>query len=326
MMLKRTIHAKLIGYVPEFFGRTWYNELAGLVQTSVPMLIGNEIDITLPVYYAPSLPGTTIEYDHAVGEVFQPSFTGAVIANVSAGTSLLKFPISGFGGMVLNNFTLLGQGHFYYVGADGTRYFDYGLDVGNYTVQLAQLPDQPCQICVPGFGFKVRFMQVTTPNPAVSFPDLFLQKGVFLKVYAMGRIIQSPQVVGWNDSNTVAPLSWAQISATGNVSLAGFTTYSGFTSTLDGVDDGVDALQLPAGTYSITFSDVFYQSQTRRIFSVGWNSEQSVDRLTPLCPVGGTIGGCPSNQYFFVPSPIQLASVSKGSLQDLTLTVAEATR
>lgn len=167
---------------------------------------------------------------------------------------------------------LCGQGHFFYVAPTGARYFDYGLDVGNYTAAL------------PEFGFNVHFLQVLS-LPTVSFNDLLLQAGVFLKAIQMATIMQGPKsaVQGWIDSIDVVSLSWAQVQASNG-------TYSHSTPTFDGNYDGVDALFLPAGTYNVTFTDMQYQSQTVTNFPVGWGGSYSLQPPQPLCPTGTT---CP---------------------------------
>ncbi len=268
-----TIRAYTLGYVMQNVnGMQLGNDLTGFSQTSVTLLIANELDITVPIFFSPQTFGQTPEYDHAIGQVFSGSLAGAEMYNVSVGTPTLSFTIFGFGGMILPSISpkMIGQGHFFYVDPTGTRYFDYGLDVGTYTGNM------------PEFGFTVHYLQVAG-LPTVTFSDLFLQQGVFLKVYQMARIMQGPydfsRVAGYTDPPLdTAPLSWAQVQASNS-------TYSRSISTFDGLFEGVGALQLPAGTYTITFSDVQYQSQTVLNFQVQWGGVYSLTPTTPLLPV-----------------------------------------
>jgi hypothetical protein len=126
----------------------------------------------------------------------------------------------------------------------------------------------------------------------VTFTDLLLQQGVFLQVIQMASIMQGPlsQVAGWTDPGfEEAPLSWAQIQATNS-------TFTRSAPTFDGLYEGVGALFLPQGTYSITFSDVQYQSQTGTQqpiltnFAVQWGGSYSLTPQPPLCPTGSTCG------------------------------------
>jgi hypothetical protein len=167
-----------------------------------------------------------------------------------------------------------GQGHLYYVAPDGTRYFDYGLDVDKFSTQI------------PEFGFNKHFMQIS-PSVTVTFDDLLEEKDAFLNVVAMGRIIQGPRenpkalVTGWVTGirvNDTIPLSWVRIEAVNS-------TASRFAPTLDGRYDLQGALNLPAGTYNVTFSVAFYQPQTQVAFAVQWNATYTLlPPLGPLCP------------------------------------------
>jgi len=286
-----TIRAYTLGYVPlRVNGVTSYNELVGFAQVFVALLIGNEIDVTVPIFADPQTLAATREYDHAIGQVFSSRLAGAEMANLSVNTRTLQFQIFGFGAMLLNNYTMLGQGHFFYEAPDGTRYFDYGLDIGNYTAQL------------PEFGFTAHFLQVL-PTPAVQFRDLFLESGVFLKVYAMGKIMQNGLITGWNVNPpwTIAALSWAQVQASNS-------SYFRSVPTFDGQYAGVGALQLPAGVYNVTFSNVLFQSKTKLNFQVQWNGNYSLSPLTPLCPIGGISGTCsaPDLPIYFSLRPCEL--------------------
>ena len=295
-----TMLAYTLGYVRQFpNGISLPNQLVGFGQAFITLFLGNEVDITIPIFNNPQTLTKTSEYDHAIGQVFSGTLFGAETANLTAGISTLQFYIFGFGAMELStpgNLTtcqtgvllrgtlfVCGQGHFYYVAPDGTRYFDYGLDVGTYTAALNQPQSQ--------FGFLTHFLQVS-PLPVVPFSDLFLQQGVFLQVIQMASITEGPKsaVLGFcggtclvNPPSEVTPLSWAQVQASNS-------SYSQAAATADGNYDGVDALFLPAGTYTITFADVQYTSQTVNNFPVQWGGSYSLIPQPPLCP---TAGKCP---------------------------------
>ena len=297
-----TILAYTLGYVRQFpNGIILPNQLVGFGQVFVTLFIANEVDITVPIFANPQTLTKTSEYDHAIGQVFSGPLFGAEMANLTAGTPTLQFNIFGFGAMELSNATecttkdndepprtldLCGQGHFFYVAPDGTRSFDYGLDVGSYTAALNQPQSQ--------FGFLIHFLQVLnfTTLPVVKFTDLFLEQGVSIQVIQMASIMQGPSSVvqGFcngsclpNPPSEAVPLSWAHVQASNS-------TYSQSAPTFDGMYDGVGALFLPMGTYNVTFTDVQYQSQTVNNFPVQWGSSYSLLPPQPLCPTGTT---CP---------------------------------
>ena len=165
---------------------------------------------------------------------------------------------------------LCGQGHFYYVGPDGTRYLDYGQDVGTYTTQ------------VPEFGFTTHFLQVLA-SPVIQFTDLLLQIGVVLQAIQMARVTQGAGAVVAGHTDVpfdVAPLTWTQVQALNS-------TYSRSTPTLDGNYTGVDALFVPGGVYNVTFSDVQYQAQTTTV-TLQWGGSYALTPAKPLCPIGFT--------------------------------------
>jgi hypothetical protein len=280
-----SIKAYTLGYVPQ---RDVTNRagLVTLTRSSVALLIGNEIHLSGPIYKDPMLLSTIPEHDHVIGRVFNasaPSYPllGAMNGNLTEGTSSLFFRVFGFGGMLFGS-ALNGQGHFYYVDTDGIRYFDYGLDVGNYTAEI------------PEFGFKKHFIQLVS-RPLIPFNDLFQEKEVILPMVAMAKIYQGvpPDLVrGWvfgNSVNETIPLSWVHVTAENSTS-----PFSGrYAPTLDGKYDGVGALYLPAGAYNITFSVAFYKSQTGANYQVTWNNDYPL--LPPfglLCPTAGSVAGC----------------------------------
>jgi hypothetical protein len=281
-----TITAYTLGYVSQFPGGiSLQNGLLGFAQGFITLFYANEVDITVPVFNTPQTLSSITEYDHAIGQVFSGGLFGAEMSNLSADVKpvpTLGLNVFGFGGMQLSNTTechtnvtlaggttydnlqttfgpmnICGQGHFFYVDPTGTRYFDYGLDVGNYTAAL------------PEFGFLTHYLQVLA-LPTTSFNDLFLQAGVFLKVIQMGSIYATGSAVqGWIDiPTTTAPLSWVQV-------LASNSTYSRSISTSDGNYAGFGALFLPGGVYTVTFSNQQYQPATI-VVPVGWGSSQAI--------------------------------------------------
>jgi hypothetical protein len=293
-----TISAYTLGYVPQNPGGiSLQNSLVGFGQGFITLFYANEVDITTPILNTPQTLSSITEYDHVIGQVFSGGLYGAEMSNVSGTNSnpvpTLQFNIFGFGAMQLNNteqcytnvtlagsltdqllqvtfgrMNLCGQGHFFYVAPDGTRYFDYGLDVGNYTAAL------------PEFGFTVHYLQVLTP-PTVSFDDLFLQTGVLLQAIQMAEIYAPIFTLqGFVDpSGDVAPLSWAQVQATNS-------TYSSSISTGDGGFSGVSAFFLPGGIYTITITDTNqYQPQTIVSFQADWGNSYALSPIY-LCPTG----------------------------------------
>jgi hypothetical protein len=263
-----SVEGYTLGYVQQQPVST-YVELAGYAVALLALLLGNEIDMTVPVFSGQSLLGPLPEHDHARSEAYLSGATlsGATVGNFSKGVPTLSLPIFGFGGMVQGGL-LNGQGHFFYVAPDGTRYFDYGLDTGTYTAQI------------PEFGFIRHFMPLTSLD--ATFNDLFLEEGLILHVIAMARIISSfIPVQGWVASSVdgVMPLSWVMVEANNG-------TVSRSAPTLDGFYDNQGAINVPAGTYNVTFSVAFYEPQTSPNVHVQWGGDYPV--LVPegyLCPI-----------------------------------------
>jgi hypothetical protein len=278
-----SLNGYTLGYVQQRPISTFVG-LKNAIISSVPLLIANGIDLTVPIFADPFLFSRIPEHDHVIGETFSGTgLAGATIGNLSAGIPTLLLPIFGFGGMVLNT-TFVGQGHFFYISPAGTQYFDYGLDVGTYTTQ------------VPEFGFNRHFIPILT-SVTSTFTDLFLISGIFLNVYIMASICVgvcpggSSFVGGWVAfpvTTEIIPLSWVTVTA----SSANFTAS---VPTLDGDYDGPGKLFLPQGVYDITFSDAFYLTatpfDTTLNFHVQWNNNYSL--IPPqnnhlLCPIADT--------------------------------------
>ena len=287
-----TIKGFTLGYV-QCHPVTAPNDLAGFVRSFVPLLIANNINITAArddlSNITDHIPTDQFhdDHDHAIGEAFFSSdgLAGAIPANVSANVQILSLPIYGFGAWT--NITcvpapcrssFLGQGHFFYVSPDGARFFDYGLDIGNYTAE------------VPEFGFKSHLTSIPSSR-AVSFKDLSLGVGFGVNLFKMAILYVStlPLITGYARSDgSEVPLSWVQVQATS-------ADFSRSVSTLDGMYAGVGALFLPAGTYNVTFSVAFYQSQTipdqtqPNPITVNWGDVQAMTLPEPpLCPSGLT--------------------------------------
>lgn len=275
-----SIKAYTLGYVQQQDVNV-YVELATLAHAFVALLIGNSVDVTAPVFAEPNLFWSIPEHDHATAEATDEVglLKGAINANLTSGVTTVSMPLFGFGGTVIEG-ALSGQGHFFYVSADGTRWFDYGLDTATYNIQL------------PEFGFNKHFMTIQ-PDVYVTFTDLFGSQTVLLNLFAMARVVNgftpTSLVAGWVDGfslNETMPLTWVRVEATND-------SFSRAVPTLEGTYTGVGALNLPAGTYNITFSVAFYESQTASAFQVQWNSTYAIlPPLGPLCPIGGLPGIC----------------------------------
>ena len=274
-----TIKTYTLGYVWQYGPSQSPNDLLGFAQLIIPLLIGDELDITGPVFVGLQSLGTLPENDYAIGQAFlNGGLLGAVPGNFTEGTPTLSFPIFGFGGMTNSTGKLEGQGHFFYVAPDGTLNFDYGLNNATYTAQ------------VPEFGFVWHFMQPVPPS-TVTFNDLFLQTDVVMEDIKMGRVISDPLVTGWANLPAffdIAPLSWVQVTASNS-------TFTRTVTTLDGHYGGPGALFLPAGTYDITFSQTaYYTSQTHSSLQVQWGDTAVVDPPSgPLCPILPPATTCP---------------------------------
>jgi len=291
------------------------NDLTGFTRSFVALLIANNINVTAPIYANTNLLGSTPEHDYAIGQAFGASgLAGALPANLTANVSTLLLPLYGFGAMinVTCNIQLqckslfLGPGHFFYVSPDGTRNFDYGLDTGNYTAE------------VPEFGFNTHFTQISSPQPA-SFTDLSQGQGVGLDLLTMGKVlvggIPNSLVTGWvsHTGIDVVPLSWVQVQAIN-------ASYSRSVPTLDGEYEGVGALFLPQGIYNITFTNPFFQEQSKANVLVTWSGAVSVlPPNGPLCPINFT---CDPPTSLSLPQPQPIASTFEPKVRLFSLAVA----
>jgi hypothetical protein len=286
-----TIKTYTLGYVWEYGPSQAQNTLLGFTPVSIPLLIGDEIDITSPLVN--QVLGTLPENDYAIGQaLLNGGLSGAVPGNFTEGTLTLSFPIFGFGGMINSTKVIVaggpptfpeeleGQGHFFYVRPDGTHfncdyntncYFDYGLDNDTYNAQ------------VPEFGFDWHFMQPVPPS-TITFNDLFLETGVVIEDILMSTFI-SISVFGQADlpTFTIAPLTWVQVTASNS-------TFTRTVTTLDGDYVGPGALFLPPGTYNITFSEpAYYTPQTVKLVVQQWG--QGYPSGYPIDPPNATL--CP---------------------------------
>ena len=293
-----TIKTYTLGYVWQYGPSQSPNDLLGFAQLLIPLLIGDEIDITGPLIN--QVLATLPENDYAIGQaLLNGGLSGAVPGNFTDGTPTLSFPIFGFGGMTNSTKVVVagvpsiragdleGQGHFFYVTGyvpyvqtSTVVYFDYGLDNATYTAQ------------VPEFGFDWHFMQPVAPS-TITFTDLFLETGVVMEDILMATII-SISVFGQADlpAFTIAPLTWVQVTASNS-------TFTRTVATLDGDYAGPGALFLPAGTYDITFSQpAYYTPQTHANLVVSWGmgypSGYPIDPPNAtLCPIlPPPVAGC----------------------------------
>ncbi|MGD0175617.1 MAG: carboxypeptidase-like regulatory domain-containing protein [Candidatus Bathyarchaeia archaeon] len=276
-----TIKAYTLGYVWQYGPSHSQNYLVGFTVLGITLLFGDELDITGPVFVDDHILGALPENAHAIGQAFNGALMGAIPANLTEGTFTLSLPIFGFGGMTNSTGKLEGQGHFFYVALDGGLHFDYGLDNATYTAQVA---GAVAVAAAPEFGFDYHFMQPFAPSTVI-FRDLFLQTGVVMDDFEMARVISDPLVTGDSSSCSgctfdIAPLSWVQVTASNS-------TFQRTVTTLDGHFVGPGALFLPAGTYSITYSQTaYYVSQTQLNFQIQWGSTYVTNPPSgALCPI-----------------------------------------
>ncbi|MGA8904584.1 MAG: hypothetical protein WB661_06210 [Candidatus Bathyarchaeia archaeon] len=267
-----TIKTYTLGYVWQYGPSQASNYLLGFTLLAIPLLYGDELDITGPVFVDNLILGGLPENDYAIGQALTGGLMGAVPANLTEGTPTLSLPIFGFGGMTNSTGKLEGQGHFFYVAPPphGGIYFDYGLDNATYTAQ------------VPEFGFNSHFMQPFGPL-TVTFRDLYVQTGVVMDDYEMGEVIASGVTGDISSCFSQCPypayLSWVQVTASNST----FQSQQPVT-TLDGDYGGPGALFLPAGTYSITYSLPAYYVSQNQTLQVQWGGSQP-SNAPVLCPI-----------------------------------------
>jgi hypothetical protein len=310
-----TIKAFTLGYIQPRIASV-EDSFAGLALAFIPLFIGNEIDVTVPIFADADLLGTVPEPANSVAQVYDVTdgnvLAGAMNDLIATGAPALDFPVYGFGGTVLGG-GLEGQGHFFYVSPSGVRYFDYGLN--------AQIHEGTTYSAViPEFGFTAHFMQLYAP-PTVTFNDLYLETGVVVEAIQMAEVIQGvgpiSGVGGWvagMSSVSALPLSWVQVAASNG-------SISRMTSTVDGDYDGLEALFLPAGNYLISFSVPFYYTQTTTSFQVNWGGTYSLlPPLQLLCPIAEP-SACSA-----VPSQSASTAPSLNSLNLLTTRNTTATQ
>ena len=265
-----TVRAFTLGYVQQRDSTAEGSPGSPRTNAFVALLLGNGLGMIGTLFISPP-PFTTFtiipEHDHVTAQAFSSgSLLGATPGNLTAGIPTLNLPVFGFGAMVLNT-TFVGLGHFFYVQPDGSQKFDYGLDVGNYTYQI------------PEFGFTKHFMQLPSPLDA-SFTDLDLEFDSVVDLIAMGSVWHGDQnLVRTEVEGDIVPLSWIRVEAVNgsiidrcSTNLAGSIDRCVFT--LDGSYDGIGALFLPAGTYTITLRDVAGFCLEKNVtMPVGWNSK-----------------------------------------------------
>ncbi len=250
-----TIRAFTVGYIQTVDSSTIL-ELGSLQQVALILLIANAIEATVVLRAQPILFTSLTERVFARGEVYDAMGTlrGVKLGNFSAGTTTFVFPIFG----------LNGTGHFFYESPDGTKYFDYGIPPGLYTVR------------VPEFGYDRHFIQFTTATPQ-NFPALGLQAGVVFSVIRMGKIWQGSALVrGFTFLGQVIALSWVKVDVV-----------TGSTATRD----GFYALHVPNGIYAVQFSIPGYVTFTSSNIIVNWSDIIPVTPEPPLVESGAPFPG-----------------------------------
>jgi hypothetical protein len=224
------LKAYTVGYIQIGSASLFVNP-SSLSRAGIRLVIGCEINGFVPLMMNGlfvSLTEKTAMRPQALlmwGEYAQ--LKGVDVVSASAGASVLNYAINGF----------YGRGHFFYVDEDGTRWKDYGLDVGGYSVK------------VPVFGYDRMFHQPISVY--VYLPNLAYRVGLSFSVKRMIKI--SGVVTGFTfrevPVSTIA-LTWVNVAANGYV-----------TRTFDG-DYALHAL---SGSYSVTYSVPGYRSTTMTI-------------------------------------------------------------
>ena len=148
--------------------------------------------------------------------------SGAQILSVPNGSPGFIYKVFGFTG---------GTRHFFYVAPDGTRLKDCGLENATYLVN------------VPESGVKWRFMQ--RADVYAYLIGLGMNYTADFDLHQMGVI--EGMVKGYDMNMQLIPLSWVEVRSD-----------SRWTPTMD----GYYRLFLPPGSYSITFSEAGYLSQS----------------------------------------------------------------
>lgn len=171
-------------YIPiSTVGNTGFSLQLGSNIIVSTVLMSNNLFVSLPE-------NTTVE----IQTFREGSLEGVEIRNAESGSSSFRFTIHGF----------FGRGHFFFVDRNGKRWFDYGLDTGNYTVFIPDFRHT-------GSGIERIFYQETE----VSEPLLDLQFGVSV-YFHLERMIKIFGVIngetGIGPPFTI-PLVWVSVTA-----------------------------------------------------------------------------------------------------------------
>ena len=208
-----------------------------LQSATVILLMGSGINGTVTLIanevFSELTENAFIEVDALLNE----NLKGVDVVNVSKGSSVFTFSIYGF----------YGKGHFFYVAPDGTKWPDYGLDVGNYTVY------------VPEFGFEWKYMQKKLVYANIQ--DLGVTVGIHFSLYRLGKIYGIIKGEAKTPFINYIPLVWALITAD-NIEAYSF--------------DGDYVIHLPEGEYNVEYSYPGYEAQTIHI-SIGGSFAISQD-------------------------------------------------
>ena len=201
-----------------------YFDLGALVRVSMSLLTGCGIHgyvlLTANGLYVSLTENATIRLE----AILSGHLKGVGVVNATVGASFFS----------LDNYGFYGRGHFFYVDENGTRWRDYGLDVGTYGIR------------VPVFGYDRKFYRPISIY--VNLPELGYEMGVILR---MERMIKIYGTVTGNTFTGVLPvmtLAWVSVKTNG------YAAYS---------FDGDYALHLyPGAPALVTYSTPGYKSVT----------------------------------------------------------------
>jgi hypothetical protein len=269
-----SIKAYTVGYVQQMDVGVF--AAAGVaVETQMALIIANLLNALVPLFGDAFLLTSLTEFAFPRLELYDQDnvLWGVNTLNATAGTSTLNFTVLGFGGLP----------HFFYVDPEGNRFYDYGIEAGDYSATL------------PDFGFTWRrvFTQYAAPPP-FSFPRLQYQIGIMFDAYRLGLVYPGVGLLvrGFNSTfpfgNRLVELSWVLVEAS--------NTVIRHTSTMD----GNYTLHLPAGTYTLRFSLPGYTTKEYvAIVIVDWSDIIAWDP-TPLEQSGAPFPVSPSGQMLDV--------------------------
>jgi len=190
----------------------------------------------IPILRAGMINGTvTFKKDNVPTNLIEDMLTRVDTTSTAtgflSGTQILSVP-NGSPGFIYKVYGFTGgTRHFFYVAPDGTRLKDYGLENATYLVT------------VPESGVKWRFMQ--RADVYAHLTGLGMNYTADFDLHQMGVI--EGMVKGFDTNMQLIPLSWVEVRSD-----------SRWTPTMD----GYYRLFLPPGSYSITFSEPGYLSES----------------------------------------------------------------